>query len=79
MSMTNLTKLDVLRILGNSLTLGGYFTLLYIDPALGSSIKVLGLLFALPSCIQLKLWDVAFMLGLFGALDLANVIRLTIT
>ena len=77
MSRSKLKKIDVLRITGNLLTLAGYAVLLYIDPATGSGIKVLGLCLALPSCIQLKLWDVVFMLSLFGALDLANLIRLS--
>lgn len=65
-----------MRISGNILTLTGYAVLLNISPLTGSSIKLMGLALALPSCIQLKLWDVVIMLSLFGALDLANVIRL---
>ena len=65
-----------MRISGNILTLMGYAVLLNISPLTGSSIKLMGLALALPSCIQLKLWDVVIMLSLFGALDLANVIRL---
>lgn len=76
MSRTKLQKIDVMRISGNILTLMGYAVLLNISPLTGSSIKLMGLALALPSCIQLKLWDVVIMLSLFGALDLANVIRL---
>ena len=76
MSIGKFKLIDILRILGNAMTLIGYAVLLYIDPQWGSTIKVVGLLFALPSCINLKLWDVVFMLSLFGALDYANVIRL---
>lgn len=75
--MTNLKKKDCLRIIGNCLTLIGYGVLLYLNPKIGSSIKVIGLCLTLPSCISLKLWDVVFMLSLFGFLDLTNVIRLS--
>ena len=71
-----MSKDDYMRIWGNALTLIGYAVLLYISPIAGSSLKVLGLCLALPSCIKLKLWDVVFMLSLFGILDLTNVFRL---
>jgi len=68
-----------LRYLGNTLTLIGYAILLNIDPLIGGIIKLVGFALVMPSCYKLKLYDVMFMLGLFGILDLVNVIRLLIS
>lgn len=76
MSRNKMATDDYMRIAGNALTLIGYAVLLYFSPLAGSSLKVFGLCLALPSCIKLKLWDVVFMLSLFGILDLSNVFRL---
>ena len=67
--------LTKLRVLGNALALIGYFVLLYIDPQIGSALKLMGAAMVIPFCAKIKVWDVVFMLGFFGAMDLVNVIR----
>ena len=69
---------DKLRYLGNGLTVIGYGILLNVDPLLGGIIKLIGFVLVMPSCYKLKLYDVMFMLGLFGILDLTNVVKILI-
>ena len=68
--------LMTLRVLGNVTNVLGYFVLLYVDPLAGSIIRILGLIFATPFCVKIKLWDVVALFAFFGALDVANVIRI---
>ncbi len=64
------------RYIGNGLSIVGYFVLLNVDPLLGSSIKLLALGLVTPFCVKLKLWDVVFVFGFYGMLDLTNIIKL---
>lgn len=64
------------RYLGNALSIIGYFVLLNVDPLLGSSLKIIALCLVTPFCVKLKLWDVVFVFGFYGLLDLSNVIKL---
>jgi len=75
----NVNIINVSRYVGNALTLGGYAILLNVDPLWGGAIKIVGLFMVLPSCYQLKLYDVMFMLGLFGVIDSINVIRILLS
>jgi len=76
MKRNNLT--NILRYTGNTLSLGGYAILLNVDPLVGGIIKLVGFVLVMPSCYELELYDVMFMLGLFGILDLVNIIRILI-
>lgn len=64
------------RYLGNVLSIVGYFVLLHVDPLLGSTIKIVSLFLVTPFCIKLKLWDVVFVFGFYGMLDLTNIVKL---
>lgn len=64
------------RYVGNALSIVGYFVLLNVDPLLGSTIKLIALALVTPFCIKLKLWDVVFVFGFYGMLDLSNIIKL---
>lgn len=74
--MKKLSKIDYMRYTGNILTLVGYAILLNVDPIIGGIIKLVGFVLVMPSCYQLKLYDVMCMLTAFGVLDLANIIKL---
>lgn len=69
-------KIAVFRWIGNILSIIGYIFLLHYDPLVGSSIKLVGTLCILPFCFKLKLWDVIFVFGFFGILDISNIIRI---
>lgn len=64
------------RWVGNILSIVGYVFILHYDPLLGSSIKLIGTICILPFCFKLKLWDVVFVFGFFGILDISNIIRI---
>jgi hypothetical protein len=66
----------IARYLGNGLSIVGYFVLLNVDPLLGSTIKLISLALVTPFCIKLKFWDVVFVFGFYGMLDLTNIIKL---
>ena len=72
----NVNIINRMRYLGNSLTIIGYALLLNVDPLTAGLIKLVGFALVLPSCYQLKLYDVMFMLSLFGVIDLVNIIRI---
>ena len=77
--MNKFSQIDLMRYIGNLLALVGYGVLLHYSPLYGGVIKLIGLFLVLPSCYKLKLYDVMFMLGLFGLLDLSNVIKILST
>ncbi len=70
---------DRLRVLGNFLTIFGYAIILHVSPLLGSAIKMLGFCLVLPSVIQLRMYDVVAIAGIFLALDLSNVIKILLS
>jgi len=74
--MKKLSRIDIMRYIGNALTIIGYGILLNVDPLTGGIIKLIGFIFVMPSCYELKLYDVMFLLGMFGILDLVNVIKI---
>ena len=64
-----------LRVVGNAITVIGYFILLHVNPVVGSSLKISGFLMIVPFCWRAKLYDVIALAGFFMALDLSNLIR----
>jgi Flp pilus assembly protein protease CpaA len=67
------------RYIGNILSLVGYFMLVHVDPLIGSVVKIVGLVLVTPFCIRFKLWDVVFLFGVFGLIDLSNIVKLVFT
>ena len=69
-------NLNRLRVLGNALTVLGYFVILHVDSLTGSVIKIIGFSLVLPSVLKYKLYDIVALAAMFIAIDLSNVIRI---
>lgn len=67
-----------LRVVGNAFTMLGYFTLLHVDPLIGSSIKIVGFILTIPFVFRMKYYDFLVLIGFFGLMDISNVIKLLI-
>lgn len=65
-----------LRYVGNFLLVVGYFFLLHVDMALGLIIKCIGGVLTIPFAVQYKLWDVIFLCGFFGVIEILKLIQL---
>ena len=65
-----------LRYIGNASLLVGYYCLLFLDPVIGLTIRIIAPIFFLPSCIELKLYDIMFITGVFLAMDITKLIHL---
>lgn len=66
----------LLRYIGNSLLLVGYYCLLFIDQKLGLVLRVIAPLLFIPSFIYLKMWDILFLTGVFLVMDIAKLCHL---
>jgi len=69
-------KQVLMRYIGNSLLLVGYWFLLFVDQRVGLVLRIAAPLLFLPSCIRLKLYDILFLTGIFLAMDIAKLIYL---
>lgn len=67
---------NIMRLVGNILTILGYYVLLHVDQAAGGYIKCVGFLLIIPFIVKYKLWDYLVVLGFFLALDISNLIKL---
>jgi hypothetical protein len=66
----------ILRYIGNASILVGYYCLLFLDQKIGLIIRIVAPIFFLPSCIELKLYDILFITGIFLAMDIAKLVYL---
>lgn len=64
-----------LRIVGNIITVIGYFVLLHLNPLVGSCLKIFGFSLIIPFCWKAKLYDVIALAGFFMVLDVSNIVR----
>jgi len=71
-----MSKISVLRYLGNFLLMIGYQTMLWGDFKYGLVIKVIGGLLTVPFAIKLKLWDVLFLCAFFGISEISKLSQL---
>lgn len=71
-----MSKISVLRYLGNFLLMIGYQTMLWGDFKYGLAIKVIGGLLTVPFAIKLKLWDVLFLCAFFGFSEISKLMQL---
>ena len=62
-----------LRYIGNASLLIGYYCLLFLDQKIGLIIRIIAPLFFLPSCIELKLYDILVITGVFLAMDVTKL------
>ena len=69
-------SITTLRYIGNASLLIGYYCLLFVDPIVGLSIRIIAPVFFLPSCIELKLYDIMFITGIFLAMDITKLTHL---
>lgn len=71
-----MTKTGILRYIGNTLLLIGYFILLWGDFKSGLIIKFIGGCFTIPFAIKLKLWDVLILCGFYGIIEFTKIVQL---
>lgn len=71
-----MTKTGILRYIGNTLLLIGYFILLWGDFKSGLIIKFIGGLFGIPFAIKLKLWDVLVLCAFYGIIEFTKIVEL---
>ena len=71
-----MSKISVLRYLGNFLLMIGYQTMLWGDFKYGLITKVIGGLLTVPFAIKLKLWDVLFLCAFFGISEISKLSQL---
>ena len=71
-----MSKVSILRYLGNILLIIGYQTMLWGDFKYGLMIKCIGGLLTVPFAIKLKLWDVLFLCAFFGISEITKVMQL---
>ena len=71
-----MSKISVLRYLGNFLLMIGYQTMLWGDFKYGLILKSIGGLLTVPFAIKLKLWDVLFLCAFFGISEISKLSQL---
>jgi hypothetical protein len=72
-----MSKVGILRYLGNLFLMVGYQTMLWGDFKFGLTLKVIGGLLTVPFAIKLKLWDVLFLCAFFGISEISKLLQLT--
>lgn len=65
-----------LRYIGNIFVVIGYFILLHVNMTTGLIIKCIGGSMGLPFAIKYKMWDVVFICGFFGVIEITKIIQL---
>jgi hypothetical protein len=68
-----MSKISILRYIGNFLLLLGYQIMLWGDFKNGLIIKSIGGLLGIPFAIKLKLWDVLFLITFFGITEISKL------
>lgn len=71
-----MTKISILRYVGNIILIIGYQTMLWGDFKYGLMLKCIGGLFTIPFAIKLKLWDVLFLCAFFGISEITRLFQL---
>ena len=71
-----MSKVGILRYIGNILLIIGYQTMLWGDFKFGLMAKFIGGLFTVPFAIKLKLWDVLFLCAFFGISEISKLSQL---
>lgn len=71
-----MSKVSVLRYIGNLFLIIGYQTMLWGDFKYGLVLKSIGGLLTVPFAIKLKLWDVLFICAFFGISEITKLIQL---
>jgi len=71
-----MSKISILRYIGNFLLMVGYQTMLWGDFKYGLLVKVIGGLLTIPFAIKLKLWDVLFLCAFFGISEMSKLLQL---
>jgi hypothetical protein len=71
-----MSRISVLRYLGNFFLIVGYQVMLWGDFKNGLIIKLIGGLLTVPFAIKLKLWDVLFLCIFFGITEISKLTQL---
>lgn len=71
-----MTKISILRYVGNIILIIGYQTMLWGDFKYGLMLKCIGGLFTIPFAIKLKLWDVLFLCAFFEISEITRLFQL---
>ena len=71
-----MSKVGILRYIGNILLIIGYQTMLWGDFKYGLFLKCFGGLLTIPFAIKLKLWDVLFLCAFFTFTEVSKLTQL---
>jgi len=71
-----MSKISVLRYLGNLFLIIGYQIMLWGDFKNGLLLKCIGGFLTVPFAIKLKLWDVLFLCVFFGITEISKLTQL---
>ena len=74
-----MSKISILRYLGNLFLIIGYQVMLWGDFKNGLMIKFIGGLLTVPFAIKLKLWDVLFLCVFFGITEISKLTQLILS
>ena len=74
-----MSRISVLRYLGNFFLIVGYQVMLWGDFKNGLIIKLIGGLLTVPFAIKLKLWDVLFLCIFFGITEISKLTQLLLS
>ena len=71
-----MSKVGILRYVGNIFLVLGYQTMLWGDFKFGLTIKCIGGLLTIPFAIKFKLWDVLFLCVFFGITEISKLVQI---
>jgi hypothetical protein len=71
-----MNKLTLLRYIGNSFIIFGYYTILWGDLKYGLIIKVLAGILLFPSFVKLKMWDSVVICSFFFTIEFAKLLQI---
>lgn len=73
-----MTKVDILRYIGNVFLMIGYQIMLWGNFRYGLLLKFIGGILTVPFAIKLKLWDVLFICAFFSFNELSKLLHIFI-
>ena len=71
-----ISKVGILRYIGNLFLIVGYQTMLWGNFKFGLFIKIIGAILTVPFAFKLKLWDVLFLCAFFGISEISKLLQI---
>jgi hypothetical protein len=71
-----MNKLTLLRYIGNSFIIFGYYIILWGDLKYGLLIKLLAGILLLPSFVKLKMWDSVVICSFFFTIEITKLLQI---